>query len=112
MNEVQLDYLLSRFDLDSEVNWPALLSPGEKQRISLARLLYRNPKFAILDESTSALSIDIEDRIYNLLKRKNITCISVGHRPTLIQYHDYILKLDGKGGWIFGKKETFRNIVN
>jgi ATP-binding cassette, subfamily D (ALD), member 3 len=47
---VNLEYLANK--RGQVIDWNQLLSPGEKQRLSMARLFFNNPKFAILDEST------------------------------------------------------------
>ena len=46
--------------LDSSRNWSAELSPGEQQRLAMARLLTGRPSLAFLDEATSALDLKLE----------------------------------------------------
>ena len=60
------------------------ISGGQKQRLLLARALYKRPQFLFLDEATSALDVDRE-RLVNLAVRQlNITRIIVAHRPETI----------------------------
>ena len=66
---------------------------GEKQRLAMARLFYHNPKFAILDECTSGVSAAMERKLYDACGKRNITCITISHRPVLEQYHDYVLNV-------------------
>jgi len=65
----------------------------------LLGFFYHNPKFAVLDENTSALDPVNEDDMYNECTKMGIGIISVGHRDSLIEHHNYLLKFDGKGGW-------------
>jgi ABC-type uncharacterized transport system fused permease/ATPase subunit len=80
---------------DSIRDWNDLLSGGEKQRMAMARLYYHSPKYAILDECTSACSIDIEGKMYSHAKSLGITLITVSHRKTLWKFHDFILRFSG-----------------
>ncbi len=86
-------------DLDVVVDWSNVLSLGEQQRIAFARLFLRRPQFAFLDEATSALDENNQEELYLKLRGSGISFISVGHRTTLLQYHDRILELDRSGSW-------------
>lgn len=57
INQCSLRYLLERFTLDSFEQWEFVLSPGEQQLLSFARVFFHLPDLIFLDESTSALSM-------------------------------------------------------
>ena len=76
-----------------------VLSPGEMQRLSCARVLYHSPRYVLLDEVTSAISQDSEEVIYDEFRSRRITYLSVGHRTSLRRLHDVELRMDGRGGW-------------
>jgi len=86
-------------DLDRVLDWGNVLSLGEQQRIAFARLFLRQPQFAFLDEATSALDEKNQEELYHLIKESSIGFISVGHRTTLIPFHDRLLHLDRSGSW-------------
>ncbi|XP_022907488.2 ATP-binding cassette sub-family D member 3 [Onthophagus taurus] len=99
---VQLEYLLKReHGLDAVADWLDVLSGGEKQRIAMARLFYHAPQFAILDECTSAVSVDVEGSMYKYCREVGITLFTVSHRKSLWQHHEHVLYLDGRGDYTF-----------
>lgn len=95
---VELEYLV---DMSAEevMNWEDKLSLGETQRLAMARLFWHKPKYAILDECTSAVSLQMEERLFLTCRRMGITLITISHRPALQEYHNRMLVLDGNGGW-------------
>ena len=100
LTEACLPDLLNRYpDLDVKQDWPRLLSLGEQQRLAFARLLLNSPRMVVLDEATSALDVATERHLYELLCRREISFISVGHRPTLKDFHDTVLELSGDHDW-------------
>jgi len=100
LSQVNLAPLLTHWGgLDQEQDWPRLLSPGEQQRLAFARLLLHQPPWAIMDEATSALDEENEARLYGQLANTATTFVSVGHRPSLVQYHRQILELGIHQTW-------------
>ncbi len=99
--EVNLSDVFDRVDddLDRVLDWSNVLSLGEQQRIAFARLFLRKPQFAFLDEATSALDEKNQEEMYQRIKDSGISFISVGHRTTLIPFHDRLLQLDRSGSW-------------
>lgn len=102
---VQLRLLVQQRDqgLDSIEDWIDVLSGGEKQRIAMARLFYHHPQFAILDECTSAVSVDVEGSMYEYCRKVGITLFTVSHRKSLWTHHEFFLRFDGRGSYEFGK---------
>ncbi|XP_049780726.1 ATP-binding cassette sub-family D member 3 [Schistocerca cancellata] len=102
LERVQLSYLLTREGgWDAIADWIDVLSGGEKQRIAMARLFYHAPQFAILDECTSAVSVDVEGSMYRYCRETGITLFTVSHRKSLWQHHEYYLHMDGRGSFEF-----------
>eukprot|EP00457_Paulinella_chromatophora_P000498 gb/GEZN01000498.1/.p1 GENE.gb/GEZN01000498.1/~~gb/GEZN01000498.1/.p1 ORF type:complete len:1324 (+),score=253.94 gb/GEZN01000498.1/:41-4012(+) len=95
---VELEYLLD-MKAEGATNWEEKLSLGETQRLAMARLFWHKPKYAILDECTSAVSLNMETRLFTTCRRMGITLITISHRPALQEYHNRMLVLDGNGGW-------------
>ena len=73
------------------------LSGGEKQRVLLARALYRGPKILFMDEGTSSLDVVTERDVNASIKSLGITRIIVAHRPETIRTADRVAALvDGR----------------
>ncbi|KAG7457166.1 hypothetical protein MATL_G00243660 [Megalops atlanticus] len=102
LDNVQLGHILGREgSWDTVQDWMDVLSGGEKQRMAMARLFYHKPQFAILDECTSAVSVDVEDYIYSHCRKVGITLFTVSHRKSLWKHHEYYLHMDGRGSYEF-----------
>jgi putative ATP-binding cassette transporter len=93
------DLIAKQGGLEAEKDWSRVLSLGEQQRISFARVLISGPKFVFLDEATSAMDIPTEGAVYQALADTGCTFISVGHRETILKFHDRALRLLPEGAW-------------
>ena len=71
---------------------------GASLSAARCRVLLSKPRLVLMDESTSALDTRNERVLYAALRAAGITAVSVGHRPTLLAYHDDALLLSGAGG--------------
>ena len=85
-------------------------SNGEKQRISLARALYFDKNFLILDEATNAIDSISESLILNYIKKiKNKTIILITHRQKTLKICDQIILIDD-GTLVY--KGTYNKLKN
>jgi len=87
------------------------LSQGERQRLALARALYRDPWLLILDEATSALDAESESYILDTLKRikGSIAILMVSHRISAVDFADEVLLL---GGGEILERGTYQELLN
>ena len=92
----RLEQLADR--LDDTQNWSLALSPGEQQRLALARALLHQPDWLFLDEATASLDEANEAYLYGLLKERlpKSAIVSIAHRPTVAAYHarSYVLDVE------------------
>lgn len=104
LDDVQLRHLAEgEHGLDRHADWEKLLSGGEQQRLAFARLLVHAPRVAILDEATSALDDANQKRLYERLRERGTTLISIAHRAAVAGFHRRVLNLTGGGRWTLGK---------
>lgn len=86
--------------MSDEIDWENAVSYGERQRLAIARLIYHSPRFAILDECTSAVTREMEQRLYSYCVSQRISYITIAHRPALQAYHKRMLAIgDGECGF-------------
>ncbi len=93
LEAARLGHLAGR--LDEEAHWSNTLSGGEQQRLAIARALVFRPDWLFLDEATASLDEANEAAVYGVLKERlpGTTMISIGHRPSLRQWHEQKLEL-------------------
>ena len=100
LDRVNLKGLVERCGgFDAELDFEKILSVGERQRLAFARVFLTQPRYALLDESTSALDPDNEAAILRQMLATSITLVSVGHHQSLLRYHSRVLELKGDGAW-------------
>jgi putative ATP-binding cassette transporter len=90
LNDALLPQLATR--LDDEDAWGQKLSGGEQQRLAMARVLLKKPKWVFADEATSALDVAAEETLYGRLKALTRegggALVSFAHRPAVAAFHD------------------------
>ncbi len=101
LKQVNLPDLAERYDdgFDTVEEWSDVLSLGEQQRLSFARVLIHQPTYTILDEATSALDMANEEQLYSHLAAAKTAYISVGHRASLESHHQSLLRLAEDRTW-------------
>ncbi len=85
--------------IDEEAHWNRMLSPGEQQRLGIARAILHGPDYLFLDEATASLDEPAEAALYRLLatRLQKAAIISIGHRSTLVAMHHRFLALTPDG---------------
>jgi putative ATP-binding cassette transporter len=85
--------------IDDEEHWNRMLSPGEQQRLGVARAILHRPDYLFVDEATASLDEPSEARLYHLLQARlpKAAIISIGHRSTLFALHRRHLALRPEG---------------
>lgn len=103
LDAAKLGYLVEREGgWDTRKEWKDVLSGGEKQRMGFARLMYHEPRYVVIDEGTSAVSSDVEGGLYEGLKSRGMTLLTISTRASLRRYHSFTLTLglgSNGNGW-------------
>ncbi len=90
LTQAQLPQLTQR--LDEQDAWGQKLSGGEQQRLAIARVLLKKPRWVFADEATSALDESTERSVYSTLlaqvRSMKGALISIAHRPSVAAFHD------------------------
>ncbi|MDD7390923.1 MAG: ABC transporter ATP-binding protein [Lachnospiraceae bacterium] len=92
------DKVLKEVGLEKRAgNFPAQLSGGEQQRVSIARALAKNPKLLLCDEPTGALDYQTGKQILKLLqdtcREKNMTVIVITHNTAITPMADHVIEI-------------------
>jgi len=85
---VEFDQDVKKLPMGLNTEVGEYFSAGQKQRLLMARALYKKPKILVLDESTSNLNMDLEQKVIKNIKELNLTVIAVSHRTSIIELSD------------------------
>jgi putative ATP-binding cassette transporter len=100
LRDAGLESILKRAGgLDSEQNWPAILSLGEQQQLVLTRLILARPAFAMLDRVSDALKPAQVRQALQRLDENSITYISLSEDAESVDMYDAVLEIDADGAW-------------
>jgi putative ATP-binding cassette transporter len=100
LHDAGLDAVLARAtDLDTEHDWPAMLSLGEQQMLVLTRLMLARPDFAMLDRVNVALKPAQVRQALRRLEENSITCITLAEDAEMADMYDAVLEIDAEGEW-------------
>ena len=96
-DSLNAEQTLAKVGLEQRIkNFPAQLSGGEQQRVSIARALAKNPKLLLCDEPTGALDYNTGKQILQLLqdtcRREKITVLIITHNSALAPMADRLIQ--------------------
>jgi putative ATP-binding cassette transporter len=97
LEAVRLGHLVP--EIDAVDYWARRLSPGEQQRLAIARALLWRPDWLFLDEATSAVDEDTARHLFALLRERlpATTLVTVSHDTTIADFHDRHWRIEKRG---------------
>ncbi len=84
-------------ELDREYNFAELLSDSKQQRLAIARIINKKPKFVLIDEAANAMEPENEKLLISLIKTLGINFFIAGNGPDLVKYASWILEIESDG---------------
>jgi len=100
LKDLNLAHVLEKAGgLDVEQKWGDILSLGEQQRLSFARVLLAEPRFVFLDHPSRSLSECPLGDLLNLLHQQEITYLTLGDATDNPRFYDRLLEIEADGSW-------------
>ena len=100
LTDLNLGHVLEKAGgLDVEQKWDDMLSLGEQQRLSFARVLLAEPRFVFLDHPSRGLSECPLWDLLNLLRQQDITYLTLGDNTDDPRFYDRLLEIEADGSW-------------
>lgn len=96
--EIHLEITQMVMGYESQVGQMGMtMSQGQRQRIIIARALYRQPKILFLDEGTAHIDKLCALKIMTNIREMNLTCVYVSHDTDLLEFSDRVIHWSGQG---------------
>ena len=91
----------------------SITNPRSALHIPISTIFLSDPdlQYAVLDEATSLVPVEMEGLMMQHATELGITLLTVSHRPSLWKYHSMILQYDGQGGYVFTKLDAEKRLA-
>ena len=91
----------------------SITNPRSALHIPISTIFLSDPdlQYAVLDEATSLVPVEMEGLMMQHATGLGITLLTVSHRPSLWKYHSMILQYDGQGGYVFTKLDAEKRLA-